>query len=216
MVVPKRKHLSAIVNVLEQERDDESLQDFVRRKGVTKTSEISAAGFDRVALTRQVRLGEIQRLSRGVYAVSDHELTAWHDLAEISKTSPKAVVALVSALAFHEIGTQMPYETWIALPRGARVPALNRNLNVTRFSEPGYSAGIEEHEIEGVSVRVYSPAKTVTDCFRMRSKVGYDVAIEALKEGWKLRKYTMDDLFRFAEINKVDNVMRPYIEAIAS
>lgn len=188
----------------------------MRRSGVSKTSEITAAGFDRVALTRSVKNGEIRRLSRGIYAVSDHELTEWHDLAEISKSSPKAVVALVSALSFHEISTQMPYETWIALPRGARVPALNRNLNITRFSEPGYSAGIEEHEIEGVNVRIYSPAKTITDCFRMRSKVGYDVAVEALKEGWKLRKFTMDDLIKYAEVNKVDKIMRPYIEAITA
>lgn len=214
--VPKSKHLSTIVDVLEHEQTDEALQDFVRRRGVTKTSEISAAGFDRVALTRLVRLGEIQRLSRGVYAVSDHYLTEWHDLAEISKTSPKAVVALVSALAFHEIGTQMPYETWIALPKGSRTPALNKNLNISRFSEPSFSAGIEDHEIEGVPVRIYSPAKTVTDCFRMRSKVGYDVAIEALKEGWRLRKFTMDDVNNFAELNKVDKVMRPYIEAITA
>lgn len=201
---------------MEQDQTNESLLEFVRRRGVSKTSEISAAGFDRVALTRSVKSGEIRRLSRGIYAVSDHELTEWHDLAEISKSSPKAVVALVSALSFHEIGTQMPYETWIALPRGARVPALNRNLNITRFSEPAYSAGIEEHEIEGVNVRIYSPAKTITDCFRMRSKVGYDVAIEALKEGWRLRKFTMSDLNEFAEMNKVDKVMRPYIEAITA
>jgi predicted transcriptional regulator of viral defense system len=208
--------LCIIAYVLEQSDATESLLEFLRRNGVSKASEITSAGFDRVALTRLVKRGEINRLSRGVYAASDHELTEWHDLAEIAKTAPSAVVTLVSALAFHEIGTQMPYETWIALPKGSRKPALNRNLNITRFSEPSYSAGVEEHEIEGVRVRVYSPAKTIADCFKMRSKVGYDVAIEALKEGWRLRKFTMSDLNKFAEMNKVDKVMRPYIEAITA
>lgn len=188
----------------------------MRQKGVARTRDISAAGYSRVALTRLVRKGELKRLGKGIYCTPDHDLTQWHDLAELSRSIPSAVVALISALAFHEIGTQLPYELWIALPEGSREPTYRQSLRVTRFAEPYFSAGIEEHFVEGVPIRVYNPAKTVADCFKMRSKVGYDVAIEALKEGWRMRKFSLDELVRYAKLNKVHRVMHPYIEAITS
>jgi predicted transcriptional regulator of viral defense system len=151
-----------------------------------------------------------------MYAGPDHTFSEWHDLAAISRAVPSAIIALISALAYHEIGTQLAYELWIALPEGSREPSYHQKLGVTRFSEPYFSVGVEEHEIEGSTVRIYSAAKTVADCFRMRSKVGYDVAIEALKEGWRLRKFTLDELNHFSKLNKVDRVMRPYLEAILS
>jgi predicted transcriptional regulator of viral defense system len=201
---------------MERERGAEALVRFVAERGVTRTRELAQAGFPRVLLTRLVRQGELQRVGRGLYTTSDHPLTEWHDLAEVSKAIPPAVVALISALAFHEIGTQVPHEIWIALPEGARAPSYHRRLRVTRFSEPYLSAGVEVHEIEGVPVQVFAAAKTVADCFRMRSKVGYDVAVEALKEGWRLRKFTLDEVFHFAKLNRVDRIMRPYIEAITA
>ncbi len=187
---------------------------FVAEHGVTRTREMVEAGFPRMLLTRLTRNGELQRLGRGLYATSDHSLTEWHDLAELSKAIPSGVVALISALAFHEIGTQVPHEIWIALPNGTRKPTYHQKLRITRFSEPYISSGVETHQIEGVPVRVFGAAKTVADCFRMRSKVGYDVAIEALKEGWRLQKFTLDELIYFGKLNRVDRIMRPYIEAI--
>lgn len=201
---------------MEQRRNAHSLLTFVQDRGVVTSREIEIAGFPRIAITRSVRAGELQRLGKGMYAGPDHTFSEWHDLAAISRAVPSAIIALISALAYHEIGTQLAYELWIALPEGSREPSYHQKLRVTRFSEPYFSIGVEEHEIEGSTVRIYSAAKTVADCFRMRSKVGYDVAIEALKEGWRLRKFTLDELNHFSKLNKVDRVMRPYLEAILS
>ena len=187
---------------------------FLADRGVTRSRELVEHGFHRVILTRLVTQGKVQRLSRGLYSLPESSPTEWHDLAEISKTTPNAVIGLVSALAFHHIGTQVPYETWIVLPKGAWVPRTRHRVRVTRFDEPYYSAGIEDHQIESVTVRVYCAAKTVADCFRMRNKLGFDVAVEALREGWRDRKFTADDLIRYAKIDRVDRVMRPYIEAL--
>jgi predicted transcriptional regulator of viral defense system len=197
------------------ERAEETFE-FLKQVGVARSRELVAAGFHRSALTRLVRKGQIRRFGRGLYALPEHDLGEWHDLAEIAKTIPSAVVALVSALAFHGIGTQRPYETWIALPVGARSPNTTHRLRITRRAEPYYSAGIEEHSIEGVTVRVYSAAKTVSDCFRMRGKVGYDVAVEALREGLQERKFTIDELTRYAKLDRVSRVIRPYLEALTT
>jgi predicted transcriptional regulator of viral defense system len=208
--------MQATIDITEHTNQAKDAVAFVRKRGLTRANELIEAGYSRISLTRLVRSGELQRLGKGLYAAADHNLTEWHDLAAVTKTVPSAVVALVSALAFHEIGTQVPHEIWIALPEGARKPAYPQRLNVTRFSEPYLSAGVGEHVVEGVNVRVYGPAKTVADCFRMRSKVGYDVAIEALREGWRLRKFTFTELDHFARLNRVDQIMRPYIEAITA
>jgi predicted transcriptional regulator of viral defense system len=196
--------------------EQEPLLEYVRKNGVTRARELTAQGFHSQEITRCVRIGEIDRLRRGLYAVPQLDLSSWHDFAEISKKTPAVVVNLISALAFHQIGTQLPHETWIALPKGTWKPRTDRPIRVTYLSEPYYSSGIEEHDIEGARVRVYCAAKTVADCFRMRSKVGYGVAVEALREGWRSRKFDTEELARFAKINRVWQVMYPYIEAIVS
>lgn len=194
--------------------EHKKLTRFVANRGVVRSRDLNEAGFHRAAITRLVAQGLLQRLSRGVYSLADHKFTEWHDLAEVCKAVPNARIALISALAFHGIGVQMPYETWVALPVGAWTPKVPHRLRVVRFSEPYYSEGIEYHSIEGVSVPIYCAAKTIADCFKMRSKVGYDVAVEALREGWRERKFTMDELSRYAKLNRVERVMRPYIEAV--
>jgi len=195
-------------------RQSQAILDFVGENGVTRSCELTAKGFHSQEITRLVQACELKRIRRGLYALPQHDLTPWHDFAEVSKIAPTAVVSLISALAFHEIGTQLPYETWITLPAGAWRPSGIPRLRVVHLSEPYYSAGIEEHVIEGVQVKIYSAAKTVADCFRMRSKVGYDVAVEALRDGWRGRKFTLADLMSYAKIDRVDKVMRPYIEAL--
>lgn len=211
---PKR-HRSRIINdVLENGIEADRLVRCIADHGVVRARDLDAAGFHRKTLTHLLAQGRIQRLSRGVYSSANHEFTEWHDLAEVCKELPAARIALVSALAFHGIGTQMPYETWVALPVGARTPKSSHRLRLIRIAEPYYSEGIEQHLIEGVEVPIYCAAKTVADCFKMRSKVGYDVAIEALREGWRDRKFTVDDLTRYAKLNRVDRIMRPYMEAI--
>lgn len=199
---------------MEQTSESAVILQFLAQRGVARTRELVNEGFHRVVLTRLLRQGTISRIGRGLYTLPEHSPTEWHDLAEISKAIPSAVIGLISALAFHNIGTQIPYETWIVLPKGARTPRSSHRLRITRLDEPYFSAGIEEHEIESVNVKVYSAAKTVADCFKMRGKIGYDVAVEALREGWRGKKFTASDLVQFAKLNRVEKVMRPYIEAL--
>ena len=130
-------------------------------------------------------------------------------------TVPRSVVCLISALRFHDIGTQLPAEVWIAVPRGTRVPRVSAPpLRVVNVSPAVFDLGIEEHRIEGQTVRIYGPARTVADCFRFRSKVGLDVALEALADAWRSKHFNLDELRRVATKLRVQQVMQPYLEAI--
>jgi predicted transcriptional regulator of viral defense system len=162
------------------------------------------------------REGLLGRASRGVYYHPDTELTEHHSLAEAIKIAPRGVVCLLSALRFHDLTTQSPFEVWLALDRKAHRPAGNGvPLHVVRFSGPALTTGIEDHLIEGVEVRIYSPAKTVADCFKYRNKIGLEVALEALRDYWKGEVTSADELWKYAKVCRVANVMRPYMEALA-
>ena len=138
-----------------------------------------------------------------------------HSYAEVAKRVPEAVVCLLSALAFHEITTQIPPCVWIALRKGARKPVLpSPSLRVVRLSGPSLTEGIENHQVEGVPVRVYSAAKTVADCFRFRNKIGLDIAIEALKDCLHQKRASITEIYRYAKVCRVSNVIRPYMEAL--
>jgi predicted transcriptional regulator of viral defense system len=133
----------------------------------------------------------------------------------VAKRVPEAVICLLSALAFHEITTQNPPAIWIALRKGSRKPALTSpSLRIVRLSGPSLTEGAENHEVEGVPIRVYSAAKTVADCFKFRNKVGLDVAIEALKDCLRQKKANVNEIYRYAKICRVSNVIRPYMEAL--
>jgi predicted transcriptional regulator of viral defense system len=133
----------------------------------------------------------------------------------VARRVPRGVVCLLSALLFHRLTTQLPSDVWLALPPKARRPkAAPVSLRLVHVSGKALTAGVEEHEIEKVRVKIYSPAKTVADCFKFRNKVGQDVALEALRECWRERKATMDELWRYAKICRVANVMRPYLESL--
>ena len=124
---------------------------------------------------------------------------------------------LLSALRFHDLTTQAPFEVWMAIDRQRRKPNEKRlPLRIFRFSGQALQAGVEKHEVEGIEVRVYNPAKTVVDCFKYRNKIGLEVALVALREGWRERRFTMDDLWRYGKICRVANVMRPYLEVLVS
>ena len=132
------------------------------------------------------------------------------------KSVPRGIVCLLSALRFHELTTQSPFEVWLALDRKAHRPAGGGvSLHIVRFSGRALTSGVEEYLIEGVKVRIYSPAKTVADCFKYRNKIGLDVALEALRDYWKSRHADADELWKYAKICRVANVMRPYMEALA-
>jgi predicted transcriptional regulator of viral defense system len=188
---------------------------YIRRKGIVRPRDLEAFGIPREYLLRLYRQGKLSRTGRGIYTLPDAAVTERHSYAEVAKRVPEAVLCLLSALAFHELTTQSPAAVWIALGKGARKPAiLSPSLRVVRLTEPSLSEGVEKHRVEGVSVRVYSAAKTVADCFKFRKKIGLDIAIEALKDCLRQKKATVNEIHRYAKICRVSNVIRPYMEAL--
>lgn len=192
----------------------QQILDLVRKKGLVRAHDVEEIGLSRNYLYILCREGLLQKIARGLYALPNAMDTEHINLVEIAKRVPRAVVCLVSALHFHEITTQLPHEIWIAIPRGSWHPTVEYPpINLTYMSGEAYTFGTETHVIENVDVKVYSPAKTVADCFKFRNKIGLDVAIEALRETWRDRKATVDELLKAASICKVERVMRPYMEA---
>jgi predicted transcriptional regulator of viral defense system len=179
--------------------------------------ELADQGIHRQILTRLVAQGQIERVARGVYRLPEQPTTENHGLAVAAAAVPQGVICLLSALQYHRIGTQLPSEVWLALDRRAWRPSVTYPpLRIVRFTGEALSAGVDTHRIEGRPVKVYAPAKTVADCFKYRNKIGLDVALEALREGWRARLFTMDELDRYAAICRVQRVMRPYLETLAT
>jgi predicted transcriptional regulator of viral defense system len=184
-------------------------------KGIVRASDLEAEGISRNYLHAFCKSGLLQKLSRGLYTLPDAPITEHINLIEVAKRLPSTVICLISALSFHDLTTQIPHEIWVTVPRGAWRPKIDYPpLNLTYVSGDAYSFGIQEHIIRGVAVKIYSPAKTVADCFKFRNKVGMDVAMEAIRDVWRSRKATMDELVKAAEICKVSKVMLPRLEAI--
>lgn len=172
-------------------------------------------GTSRVALTRLVRQGELSRVARGVYAKADRENTQFDSLLEVAAQSQQGVLCLITALRFHNLTTQSPFEVWLALPNKARPPKIEYPpVRIVWYSGLALTEGIEKHLIAGQYIKVYSVAKTIADCFKYRNKIGIDVALEALHDAWKQKRVTMRDLYHFGKICRVQNVMRPYLESL--
>jgi predicted transcriptional regulator of viral defense system len=168
-----------------------------------------------VALTRLVRQGLLQRVGRGLYAIPDRAVSEHGALSEVARKHPQAIVCLLSALRLHELTTQSPFEVWLAIPNKARAPKMDYPpLRIVRFSGAALTEGVEEHLIDGVPVRVTNVARPVAECFKYRNKIGLDVALEALREAWKGKRVGMDELWQFAKLCRVANVMRPYLESL--
>jgi predicted transcriptional regulator of viral defense system len=188
---------------------------YVRQHGIVRPRDVEAAGIPREYLLRLYRQGKLERSGRGMYTLPNYPVTEHHSYAEVAKRVPGAVLCLLSALAFHEMTSQNPTAVWIALGEGARTPVLaSPSLRVVRLSGLSLTEGIESRRVEGVSIRVYSAAKTVADCFKFRNRIGLDVAIEALKECLRRKKGSVKDIYNFAKICRVSNVIRPYMEAL--
>ena len=186
-----------------------------RRRGALSRREVVDAGIHTHTLSRLVRSGALERVARGRYRLPGAPITENHSLAIVAAAAPKAVVCLLSALSFHDIGTQLPHQVWIAVDRRNRAPTLTwPRLRVARFSGAALTEGIETHRIEGEMVRVYGVPKTLADVFKYRNKVGLDVALEALRESWRAKRFTMDEMHRYARVCRVERVMRPYLEAL--
>ena len=195
----------------------EEVLQLVYKRGFLTAREAAQRRIHSQVLTRLVREGTLERIARGQYRLPDQPITEHHSLAIVARAIPSGVVCLLSALTFHGIGTQLPAEVWVAIDRRARRPNLRYPpLRVVRFSGEAFTAGIETHFVEGQPVRVYGIAKTLADLFKYRNKVGLDVALEALREAWRERRFTMDELDRYARICRVQRVMTPYLEALVS
>jgi predicted transcriptional regulator of viral defense system len=187
----------------------------VAEHGIVRPRDIEAIGLPRQYLVRLHHQGKLKRPGRGIYTLPDADVTEHHSYAEVTKRVPEATVCLLSALAFHEITTQSPASVWIALPKGARKPALHSPaLRIVRLSGLSLTKGIENHQVDGVPVRVYSAAKTVADCFKFRNKIGLDIAIEALKDCLRQKRASINEIYRYAKVCRVSNVIRPYMEAL--
>ncbi len=190
--------------------------ELARHRRVLRAADVREHGWSPQLLIRLHQAGKLQRFARGLYGLPDAEVTEHQTLIEVCQRVPKGVLCLLSALQCHEIGTQLPHEVWIALPEGSQTPALSYpKLRISRLRGAAYSDGIQTLTDHGAPIRVYSAAKTVTDCFKFRNKIGLDVALEALKDAWRSRKVTMTDLHHFAKLNRVERVMQPYLETLA-
>jgi len=195
--------------------ETDQILDLVKRLGLVRPKDLNQHGIPVIYLRRLLHRGELVQPARGVYAVTGHEPTLHHSLAMVSKRIPRGVVCLLSALAYQDIGTQLPSVVWLAIDQRSR-PLVTTDLpaKIVRFGAQSLVEGVEEHSVEGVTTRITNPAKTVADCFKFRNKVGLDIALEALRDAWRKRKVTMVELDRFAATNRVTNVMRPYLEML--
>ena len=187
------------------------------KRPLLRARDLAREGLPTIALTRLVSAGKLKRVARGVYSLPNQAISENRSLAEVAIRVPRGVICLVSALRVHDIGTQAPHEVWLAIPHRMLPPRIDTpTLRVIRMSGPSLTEGIDRLRVDGVEVPVFNAAKTIADCFKFRSKIGLDVALEALRDGWTKRKVTMDDLWRYAAVDRVANVMRPYLESIAA
>lgn len=188
-----------------------------REQGVVRPRDLNALGISPTYLRELVADGTVVVSGRGIYTLADYELTEAHSLVEAVRIQSKGVVCLLSALSFHGLGTQIPHQVWLAVPFGARISKSNSiPMRVVVMRSPAHEAGTEVHRLEGVDVPVYGVAKTIADCFKFRSKVGLDVAIEALREALRERRCPREDIRMYAQIDRVDKVIRPYMEALSA
>ena len=188
---------------------------FKRHGGILRTSQAIKAGIHPATLYAMRDSGELEAISRGVFRLSDIPPLGNPDLVTVATRVSQGIICLISALSFHELTTQIPHEVHVALPRGAEEPRLEYPpVRTYRFTGASFIEGVEIHDIDGIRVQIYSPEKTLADCFKFRNKVGLDTVIEAIRFYRERRKIKVDDLMRYAAVCRVEKIMRPYLEAI--
>jgi predicted transcriptional regulator of viral defense system len=187
---------------------------FKERNGTLRTCEALRAGIHPRSLYEMRDRGEIEQIARGLFRLAELPPPGEPDLLTIAKKVPQAVFCLLTALAFHRLTTQIPHAVEVALPRTARIPRLDHPpIKVFRFSPESLNAGIETHSLDGVAIRVYCREKSLADVFKYRNKVGLDIALEALRAYRSQPKQDYQAVMRFARVCRVENVIRPYLEA---
>jgi predicted transcriptional regulator of viral defense system len=182
---------------------------------IVRATDARELGIPRTYLPRLARRGDLEKIGRGLYSSRDFSGTEHTSLIEAAYQIPKGIVCLLSALRFHNFTTQSPHEVWIAIDHKAWAPKVSSPpVRIVRMSGPALHSGVKEYSLSGATLRVFSPAKTVADCFKFRCKVGLDVAIEALRACRRLKKASLDELSAAAKVCRVANVMRPYLESL--
>ncbi len=188
---------------------------FVRENSLVRPRDLKKINLPKDYLHILAREQIIERLGRGLYQWPGKNPGEFQSLVEVSKLAPKAIVTLLSALNFHRMTTQNPHEVWLAIDRKDWRPVISYPpVRYVTMSSDALHEGVERHNIDNVVIQVFCPAKTVVDCFKYRNKIGLDVALEALRDGWSDRKFTMDELLKYAKICRVKNVMQPYLESL--
>ena len=196
-------------------KNKERVLRLIEKQGLIRPKDLEADGITRAQLARVVAEGLVLRQARGVYVAARHAPTAEHTLAHVAKRVPEGIFCLLTALRLHGLTTQSPAEVWVALAEKARRPRLDYpRLRIARFSGEALTQGVEERRAEGVTLHVYSAAKTVADCFKYRNKIGIDVAVEALRDFGRKHRGGATELARFARICRVSRVIQPYLDAI--
>ncbi|MEO8922637.1 MAG: AbiEi antitoxin N-terminal domain-containing protein [Caldimonas sp.] len=195
----------------------EGILSLARTQALVSAADVREHGWSPQLLIKLHSNGKLERVARGLYSLPGTEPTDHRSLAEVCKRVPKGVVCLLSALQFHEIGTQLPHEVWLAVPEGTQTPAIDYPpLRIVRLRGDAHGEGIQTFIEAGSTIRVYSLEKTIADCFKFRNRIGLDVALEALKDARNQRKLVVDRLVRFARIDRVEKVLQPYLEAVVA
>ena len=186
-----------------------------RNEGLVRSREVERGGLPRWMLYELVKAGTVSRMGRGLYSLTNSKPTENHSYAEAIKRAPSGVLCLLSALRFHGLTMENPVEVWVAVPHGSwRSRSSGIKMRTVQLSDKGLTVGVERYRIEGVTVPVTNVARTITDCFKFRNKIGTDVALEALREAWRKKLFTMDELWGYIRILRMSRVMMPYLEAI--
>jgi len=204
-----------IVNSAMKTSKTEQVARLVRKAGVFRPRELDQVGIPRQYLRLAKDSGLVRQVGRGLYVAEGSRVSEHHTLVEATKRVPHGVICLLSALRFHGLTTQSPHEVWLAIGHKARRPRPDYPpLRIVHFSGEALSYGVKENKLEGMIVRIFDPAKTVADCFKFRNKIGLDVALEALRDCYRRKKATMDELFMAARVCRVARVMQPYLESL--
>jgi len=187
---------------------------FLLHGGQLRMGEAIQYGISRYMLYKMRDNGALEQISRGIYRLADLAPISNPDLITVCLRYPKAVVCLISALSYHNMTTQIPREVSIAVSRETRIPSLDYPpIHAFKFSSEAFGSGIEKHQIDGVTVQIYSAEKTLADCFKFRNKLGMDVVLEALKFYRSQKEINMDMLLKYARVCRIEKLMRPYLES---
>ncbi|SAL43055.1 hypothetical protein AWB64_04582 [Caballeronia sordidicola] len=202
---------------MSSQTQEEQVLALARSASLLRARDVAALSLPTIILSRLVKDGRLRRVGRGMYARPDLLLSEHISLAEVTLRVPRGVICLFSALRIHGLGERAPHQVWLAIPQNSPTPRVDRpSLRPVRMSGQALTEGVQSMCIDGLNVPVFNAAKTIADCFKYRNKIGIDVALEALRNGWEQRKVSMDELSHYADIDRVSNVMRPYMESVAA